>query len=59
MNYKEINNYTKEELDRIRECAPVVGTKYTCKCNKCGNILSVDDCQCDVCGSYDVVDMNN
>ena len=54
---KSLLNHTKEDFDRINDCAPVYGTEYNCKCNKCGNIVSAEDTRCDRCGSYDIVDM--
>ena len=56
MSNKRLKDYTKSEIDSIKDCAPVTGTLYNQKCNKCGNILSADDYQCDRCGSYDIVD---
>lgn len=57
MKYKDFEDYTKEEIDLIRDCALIKGTEYNQKCNRCGEILSQEEYQCTRCGSYDVVDL--
>lgn len=56
MKNKDFSEYTKQEIDRIKDCAPVIGDLFNQKCNRCGAKLSQFADVCDRCGSYDVVD---
>lgn len=56
MKYKKYSEHTKEDIDLIKDCAPIKGTEYDQKCNRCGEILPHEADRCSRCGSYDVVD---
>lgn len=53
---KKFEDHTKEDVELIKDCAPVIYYRTFWKCNRCGNIdVKEDDIRCNRCGSYDII----